>query len=112
MRSLLIAVGAGIGAPLRYLIDDRVKRLHLQPIPIQTLFINTLGSFLLGVAIHRSANIGFLLGTGFAGAFTTWSSLTLECFYLVQSKKFVSASIYLGLTLVLGISAAALGARI
>jgi CrcB protein len=112
MRSLLIALGAGIGAPLRYFIDDRVKKLHSQTIPIQTLLINTLGSFVLGVAIHRSANLGFLLGTGFAGAFTTWSTLTLECFNLVQTKKFDIALIYLGLTLILGISAAALGARI
>ena len=50
-----------------------------------------------------------LLGTGFAGAFTTWSTLAFEQYQLVREGKKWSAVIYLLLTLILGIGAAALG---
>lgn len=109
MRALLISIGAGVGAPLRYLIDKHLGRRHSSLIPLETLLINVLGSFALGITVHRSADIGYLFGTGFAGAFTTWSAFALETHGLFRSKKHWYAWGYLGLTLVLGIMAAALG---
>ena len=112
MRALLISFGAGVGAPLRYFIDAHLRKTRINLLPIETLLINILGSFVLGLTVHRSANIGFLFGTGFAGAFTTWSAFALETHDLFRAKKHSYALIYLTLTLILGVAAAALGSEI
>jgi CrcB protein len=106
---LLIALGAGIGAPARYVVDKQVKKLHRSLIPLETLGINTVGSFILGMTAHYNHSIGYLLGTGFAGAFTTWSSFAVEAHHLIKEDHKIKAYLYLALTLVLGISAAAIG---
>jgi CrcB protein len=109
MRALLISLGAGVGAPLRYLIDRNLRKNRVALIPLETLLINILGSFVLGLTVHRSANIGYLFGTGFAGAFTTWSAFALETHDLFKNRKHWVAWSYLALTLILGVGAAALG---
>ena len=109
MRALLISLGAGVGAPLSYLIDKNLRKERTNLLPVETLLINTLGSLVLGFAVHRSANVGYLIGTGFAGAFTTWSAFALEMHDLLKSKKHAVAWLYLALTLVLGVGAAAIG---
>ncbi len=109
MRALLISLGAGVGAPLRYYIDAHLRKGKRNLIPLETLLINILGAFVLGVTVHRTANIGYLFGTGFAGAFTTWSAFALETHTLFKSKKHGYAVLYLVLTLTLGVGAAALG---
>ncbi|HEY4898430.1 MAG TPA: fluoride efflux transporter CrcB [Candidatus Nanopelagicaceae bacterium] len=109
MRVLLITLGAGVGAPLRYLIDKNMRKTRNNLLPLETLLINILGSFVLGLTVHRSANVGFLFGTGFAGAFTTWSAFALETHDLFKTKKHWIAWSYLALTLVLGTLAAAAG---
>ena len=109
MRELLISLGAGVGAPARYLVDKHLKKLHSVNLPIETLLINIVGSFVLGFTVHRSADISYLVGTGFAGAFTTWSTFMVEVHDLFQRRKQLRALVYLALTLALGIAAAALG---
>ena len=109
MRVLLITLGAGVGAPLRYLIDKNLRKTRNHHLPLETLLINILGSFVLGLTVHRSANVGYLFGTGFAGAFTTWSAFALETHDLFRAKKHWIAWSYLALTLVLGTLAAAAG---
>jgi len=109
MRVLLITLGAGVGAPLRYLIDKNMRKTRNNLLPMETLFINILGSFVLGLMVHRSANVGYLFGTGFAGAFTTWSAFALETHDLFKARKHWVAWSYLALTLVLGTLAAAAG---
>jgi CrcB protein len=112
MRALLISIGAGVGAPLRYFIDIRLRKNRINLLPIETLLINILGAFVLGITVHRSTNIGFLFGTGFAGAFTTWSAFAIETHDLFRARKHWYAVAYLALTLILGVSAAALGSAI
>ncbi len=109
MNSFLLVVGAGIGAPARYLIDKFLSAKHSSYLPLQTLFINTLGSFVLGLVIHSNKSLLLLFGTGFAGAFTTWSTFALESHYLVKQKRHQHAVGYLILTLIFGLLAAALG---
>jgi len=109
MKALLVAIGAGFGAASRYLVDIFVKKLHRSWIPFETLGINVAGSFLLGLVINNHGNVSLILGTGFAGAFTTWSTLAVEAHSLVQTKSHVKAFTYLLLTFVLGIGAAGLG---
>jgi CrcB protein len=109
MKSLLVALGAGIGAPARYVIDYYVKQKRRSLIPFETLGINILGSFLLGLVINSADNLVLLIGTGFAGAFTTWSTLSVEQHSLLKERHYSKAAIYLLATLILGIGAAALG---
>ena len=76
MTILWVAGGAALGAPLRFacaqLLDDRW--------PGGTLLVNTLGSFLLGLctALGLSGSTFALLGTGFAGALTTYSAFAVQ----------------------------------
>jgi len=73
---LLVAAGAAVGAPVRYvaghLLDGRVPR--------GIVVVNLVGSFLLGwfTALSLSDNQIALLGTGFCGALTTYSSFAVQ----------------------------------
>ncbi len=109
IKALYIALGAGVGASARYLLDYVVKKLHTSWIPIETLGINIAGSFLLGLVINSQDSVLLILGTGFAGAFTTWSTLAVEAHALVHTKSHTKAFTYLTLTLILGIGAAGAG---
>ncbi|MCW2758191.1 MAG: hypothetical protein JWO46_1937 [Nocardioidaceae bacterium] len=76
MTWLLVALGAGIGSGLRY----TASRLLDDTWPRGTFLVNTVGSFLLGLftglALDGSAIA--LLGTGFCGGLTTFSSLLVQ----------------------------------
>ena len=112
MKALLVAIGAGVGAPLRFAVDALIKRRYSPAIPVQTLLINIVGSFVLGITVHRSTGAVLLVGVGFAGAFTTWSTFALESYDLTKARRSGAAIIYLLLTLTLGVLAAALGTTI
>ncbi|MDO9485850.1 MAG: CrcB family protein [Actinomycetota bacterium] len=75
-----VALGASIGAPARFLVDRAVTRASLDsPIPIGLLVVNVLGSALLGVVVGlENSTLLVLLGTGFCGAFTTFSGFAWE----------------------------------
>lgn len=93
-------MGAGIGAPLRYLIDKYFRRKYVFPIGI--LIVNVIGSFILG---YNHDNY-FIMG--FCGAFTTWSAFMLDI-----EKDFVfHRRTVLNLVLTFGISIAAVAAGI
>ncbi|WP_433281031.1 fluoride efflux transporter CrcB [Micromonospora sp. CA-244673] len=80
MTVLLIALGAAVGAPLRYLTDRAVQARHGSPFPWGTLTVNVAGSLVLGAvaAVPASPTVTALVGTGFCGALTTWSTLSYE----------------------------------
>ena len=72
MTPLLVALGAAVGAPARFAVGLWV------PGRVATLLVNVLGSALLGLLVHASASWIALLGTGFCGAFTTYSAFAVE----------------------------------
>jgi fluoride exporter len=109
MNTFLVAIGAALGAPSRYWVDQILSKRHNSLLPLQTLLINILGSFLLGLVIRTDQRTELLFGVGFAGAFTTWSTFALEAHYLIKAKKGQHAISYLLLTLALGLAAGALG---
>jgi len=111
MKALLVALGAGVGAPLRFVIDAAIKKRFSRSIPVQTLTINIVGSFVLGITVHRSTGTALLVGVGFAGAFTTWSTFAMESYELTKARRTGRALIYWILTLILGVLAAALGTK-
>lgn len=76
MTALLVVAGAAVGAPLRFLAGHFLDG----PLSKGTLLVNLVGSFLLGVFVGQGldGNAFALLGTGFCGAFTTYSSMSVQ----------------------------------
>ncbi|MEV6376836.1 fluoride efflux transporter CrcB [Micromonospora musae] len=87
MIVLLVALGAAVGAPLRYLADRAVQARFGSAFPWGTLTVNVAGSLVLGVlvALPVTPEISALLSTGFCGALTTWSTLSYETLRLAQA---------------------------
>lgn len=76
MTFLLVAAGAAVGAPLRYVAAHVLDgRLHWG-----TILVNVVGSFLLGLfsGMALSGDTTALLGTGFCGALTTYSAFAVQ----------------------------------
>lgn len=109
MRGLLVALGAGVGAPARYAIDQFVQKTHGSDWPLGTLVVNIVGAFILGLVVGAGQSSFLLLGTGFAGALTTWSTFAMESIALMEDRRHHIAWASILLTLLLGIPAAALG---
>ena len=107
MRTLLVILGAAIGAPARFAIDQYVRKFTDKPYGI--LLVNVLGSFVFGLTMKSSENNFALFAIGFAGAFTTWSTFMLDFFLAYELKKYKEAAINLGASLVFGLLAASLG---
>ena len=100
---LLVALGAVPGALLRWQLS-----LHLAD---QNLVANTLGSALLGflAGLPAAPRRQLLLGVGFCGSITTFSSWMLDAVRQLGVGEIKSAAGLIGLTLGLGLGAAALG---
>ncbi len=111
----LVAIGAAIGAPLRYLTDRTLQRRHDSVFPWGTFAVNVAGSLLLGFLIGGaradgvSAQVTALLGTGFCGALTTYSTFGFETVRLVQERSHFYAAANAVASLVTGLGAAFVG---
>jgi CrcB protein len=85
-----VLLAGAAGAVVRYLVDGAVQRRFGAQVPIGTLVVNVAGSFILGLltgaALYRQPDpaIRTVLGTGFCGALTTWSTLSWETVRLVE----------------------------
>ena len=90
---LLLAVGAVVGAFLRYIMVASPQTI--MGLPINVLAVNIIGSFVLGlfsvlaVALNLNSNYTLLIATGFCGAFTTMSSFALETSNLMDANRFI-----------------------
>lgn len=111
MNLLALATGAFFGAISRFALSQWMKTLWKKDFPLATFVINVLGSFLLGLVIgsHLDSTWTLLLGTGFLGSFTTFSTFKLETLQLVQNQNRKTLVLYLGLSYLCGIGAAFLG---
>ncbi len=136
MTLLLVLLGAAVGAPLRYLTDRFVQSRHVgrraQParrtagtgvsrrgtsrveFPWGTWSVNVGGSFVLGVvaAAWTGGALPALLGTGFCGALTTWSTFGYETVRLMEEGDLRRGLAYLGSSVAAGLVAAFAGAGI
>lgn len=76
----MVAIGGFFGAIARFSIGKLLNGKEGTPLPLGTLTVNLLGAFLLGIISGSKADtwIALLCGTGFMGAFTTFSTLKLE----------------------------------
>lgn len=109
-----LAAGGFFGAMARYGVQSFFSARWPTFFPFGTLVVNLLGSFLLGWIVGNDihGSLGLFLGTGFMGAFTTFSTLNLESANLFQNGKRKIGILYLVLTYVLGIVMAGLGVYI
>ena len=106
MKMALIVLGAAIGGPMRFVVDQKIRTYTTKPYGI--FAVNILGSFLLGLTYGRVEEGFDLFAIGFAGAFTTWSTFMLDIYLAIELKKYRSAAInYIG-SLLFGLLAAAL----
>ena len=99
----LVALGAVPGALLRWQVALHGSDRHL--------LVNVLGAALLGLlaGLPAAPRRQLLIGIGFCGSLTTFSSWMVEAMQLISAGKIVEASGLIGLTLGLGLGAAALG---
>lgn len=112
---LCVAAGGVVGAPSRFLVDRYVADHAELDFPLGTFIINITGSFLLGLltgldlAGHMPALVKDALGTGFCGAYTTFSTWSFETVRLLEEGEILEAIANAFLSLVVGLAAAAGG---
>ncbi len=113
----LLEVGAGgmLGAPARYLLDQFVSTRTEGSFPWGTFVVNLTGALLLGFVVGLSVHHRLgpapvaLVGTGFCGAYTTFSTFTYETVALMAEGRHLSALCNAGGSLVLGLAGAGAG---
>jgi CrcB protein len=110
MNVLLVILGAAVGAPLRFAVDQYIRRFTTKPYGIFT--VNILGSFLLGLTYGKSEHVHDLIAIGFAGAFTTWSTFMLDIYLAFELKRYKEAGINLLMSLGIGLFAAWCGIQL
>jgi len=105
MEYLFVAAGGALGSLIRYIIGKKIAENIKTNFPIGTFVINITGAILLGIVstIKLDGNIYILIGDGFLGAYTTFSTFMYEGFNLLQRNKKINAVIYILSSLVLGI---------
>lgn len=90
MTVLLVALGAAVGAPLRYLADRAVQARHDSVFPWGTFTVNLAGSYLLGLLAGGAqavpGSVMALAGTGLCGALTTYSTFSYETLRLLTTR--------------------------
>lgn len=107
MKVLCVIIGAGIGAPARYLLDIYLRKFLTYPYGIA--LINILGSLILGLSIGSADNFHAFIAIGFTGAFTTWSTFILDLYLAFELKQYKSAALNLLLSISLGLGVFWLG---
>ncbi len=108
--ALLVAAGAAVGAPLRWLTDRVVSARFPSRFPWGTVCVNLTGCFVLGfVLAAAAAPLVLLLGTGFCGAFTTFSTFSFETVRLLEGSPRRYAVLNLAVSVLAGGALAALG---
>ena len=115
MRTLaLIAVGGACGAVARFAIGNYVQKLAASSFPFGTLVVNVVGCFLLGLLLQLAEDQNVpafmrpLVGVGFLGALTTFSTFgydTVRCF----QRSPISGVANVGLNLAVGVAAVVMG---
>lgn len=112
---LAIAVAGGVGAVCRFVLDGLLTSLSEADFPWPTVLINITGSLLLGL-ITGFAVSGLLpeawrlvLGAGFLGGYTTFSTASVDTVRLLQQQRWAAGIVHGLGTLVIAVGAAGLG---
>ena len=118
IKLIYVASGGAVGAVLRYLTSNFYK-FYFPNFPIGTLFINFVGSFIIGILASKLESGGtsyifikYFLIIGILGSFTTFSTFSLETIQLVNDKKLFLSLVYVFLSISLCILGAFFGFNI
>lgn len=108
LAPVLVAFGGSVGAVGRYLVGRRIPGRRA------TAFVNVVGSVLLGavggaVSAGYPPTLGLLVGIGFCGAFTTYSSFAVELHRLLDAREWRSVAGFAVGTLLAALTGAVLG---
>lgn len=116
MNVLAVGVGGFLGAVLRFIIGNGIHTA--EGFPLGTLVINLLGCFFLAwffTVTTRRWNMNPIVrigvGTGFTGAFTTFSTFSVETLQLINHQQFLFAFLYVLFSVLGGIGLALIGAK-
>jgi CrcB protein len=113
MTVILVFAGAVLGAPLRYLTDRAVQIRHDTLFPWGTVTVNVAGCLILGALTGAGpalpAPLLALLGTGFCGALTTYSTFSYENLRLIEQRAYFYAAANVLVSVVAGLGAVLLG---
>ena len=115
LNCLVVALGGGIGACLRYLIG-LIPLKEPFTFPVKTLFINLLGCFVIGLIaaiVAKTTSLSprtvLFIKTGLCGGFTTFSTFALETETLIKTGHIGIAILYVALSVVVGVGLAFAG---
>lgn len=88
--ALMLALTSGAGAVTRALVDELVHRRVSRDVPIGILVVNVSASFVLGLAAATVAETtaGMLLSVGFLGAYSTFSTVSVDTLTLLRKREF------------------------
>jgi CrcB protein len=109
---LAVALGGAVGSVARYLVGIGAGRLFGTDFPWGTLIINITGSFVIGLFaglfatrwnLPQAARI-FLI-VGFCGGYTTFSTFSLDSFYLIERGEFAATAAYMVASALLSVGA-------
>lgn len=105
--ALLVALGAAVGAPARYLVDRAIQSRLGTAVPWGTFAVNVVASVVLGVVLGSGATpaVTAAVGVGFCGGLSTWSTLAYETVRLGEQRAWWTAVLN-----VVGSTVACLGA--
>ncbi|MBN2814259.1 MAG: fluoride efflux transporter CrcB [Bacteroidales bacterium] len=113
---LLIGFGGFLGSVGRYYLSKLNLRIEWLSVPVGTLSVNVIGSFVIGFLTGIAAKSELLsaewrlfLMVGLCGGFTTFSTFANENLMLMHNGQFFSMFLYTGLSLLLGFAAVYLG---
>ena len=113
---LLIGLGGFVGSIARYMISKLNLYVDFFAIPVGTLTVNVLGSFIIGFLTGvaekspiLTVELRMLLMVGLCGGFSTFSSFTNENLMLLHNGQFLSVFLYTGLSVFLGFVAVYFG---
>lgn len=118
MTALLVALGAAVAAPLRYLVDRAVQARHDSMFPWGTWFVNVVGCFVAGMVAIGLAEHGVpvevvaLVSTGFCGTLTTYATFGYETARLIEARSWFYAAANVVASVVAGLGAALCGVAV
>lgn len=105
MDIVLLSIGGACGAMARYNIGTVFFKNKNHTFPFGTFIINIVGAFLLGIfcGLGISGNPYLVLGDGFCGAFTTFSTFTVESVQLMQHDSVKESVLFIVLSVIVGL---------
>lgn len=104
MEVILVGIGGAFGSLARYQLGKMIMKKSKSAFPWGTFFINITGAFLLGVvcSLNVRDQVYCLLGDGFLGAYTTFSTFMYEGFTMFKENHKLDAVVYIVISVVLG----------